>query len=213
MRILVTAAVLGSLLVAGCATTAPAAQERAREADTQPAPVPATNRILPGNTYLAVALTSALDARTSRIGDRFTATVTEELIAQDGSIVVEEGALLTGLVTGVLPSGTPGDQAAIRLNFVRIHIDEAIHPFSAAIMETELVPAPETEADTTGAGAPVGAVLGAIVGGELRDLLITAALGPGAGSIISLGTGDAEPLLPAGLDMTIRSLDPIQLRR
>jgi hypothetical protein len=58
--------------------------------------------------------------------------------------------------------------------------------------------------EKVGAGAAAGAVVGAIIGGSLKDILVGGALGAGAGTIISLGTGDQQNSLPAGSELDLR---------
>jgi hypothetical protein len=208
MRRVFLAAVVG-FGVAACGATAPVV-ETPPVPDTQPAPPPLNAAFLPANTHLQVELVSDLDAETARTGDVFTVRVVEPIIAQNSAVVVPDGSLVTGLVTGV----AAGDQAAIRLNFVRMSVRGVTHPMSAAVVSTELSPAPDPEqtAEDAAAAAAAGAVLGAVITGALRDALVGAALGTGAGTIISLGTGDTDPVLPAGTQMTIRTRDRLDLR-
>lgn len=189
---------------------------------TTPEPVPMPAAAAPGDasaipagTMLDVRLETELNTTTSRVGDTFTVTVTEPLVAQNGQTVIPEGAVITGMVTGV-GRATPSDPAAIRLNFLRISLGGVSHPLTAEIAGTSL-PMEQEGADPTAraaaTGAVVGAVLGAIVTGSLRDALIGAALGAGAGTIISLGMGDdREAVLPAGTRMTLQTRDRVSLR-
>jgi hypothetical protein len=202
----------GVLIVAGCAA---APVETGPVAPAQPAPPPADARAIPARTLLDVRLDQELGTTASRVGDTFTATVEEPLIAANRQTVVPAGAVITGMVTGVGPVAEGQEVAAIRLNFLRINIDGVSHPVSASIVGTRLPgaaqrPGDETQEIVTAAAA--GAVLGAILGGELRDMLVGAALGAGAGTVISLGTGEAEAVLPAGTQLRLQTVDRVQLR-
>jgi hypothetical protein len=195
----------------GACQTLPA--ETAPATAPMPAPPPPDASFIPAGTVLNVELNTELKT-TSRVGDTFTVTVTEPLIATNAQVVVPEGAVITGMVTGV--GAVRGEEpAAIRLNFLRINIRGISHPLTAEIASTH-VPMQEhaghDAARAAATGAAAGAVLGAILTGELRDALIGAALGAGAGTIISLGTGDVEAVLPEGTRMTIRTFDRISLR-
>jgi hypothetical protein len=179
-----------------------------------PAPPPPDASYIPAGTVLNVQLSNELSTTTARVGDTFTVTVTEPLIATNGQVVVPEGAVITGMVTGV---GAVRDEepAAIRINFLRINIGGISHPLTAEITSTHVPMQEDAGHDAARAaatGAVAGAVLGAILTGELRDALIGAALGAGAGTIISLGTGDVEAVLPEGTRMTIRTFERISLR-
>jgi len=55
--------------------------------------------------------------------------------------------------------------------------------------------------------------LGAIIsGGDLSKIISGGLLGAAAGTVISLGTGSTQSVIPAGSMMTIRSTQPVQIR-
>lgn len=205
--------VVAAFGIAACGTARPVA-DPAPPPDAQPAAPPPNAAFLPANTHLNVKLDTDLNAETAEVGDMFTVTVLEPLIAQNNATVVPENTVITGLVTGVGRATVNGDQAAIRLNTVRMNLRGVSHPLSASVVSTELSPAPDPDdaADDPATDAVTRAVLGAVITGELRNALISASLGPGAGTIISLGTGEAAGVLPAGTQMTIRTRDRIDLR-
>jgi hypothetical protein len=201
----------GFLVVAGCAA---APVETVPAAPAQPAPPPADARAIPARTLLDVRLDQDLGTTVSRVGDTFTATVEEPLIAANRQTVVPAGAVITGMVTGVGPAAEGREVAAIRLNFLRINVDGVSHPVSAGIVGTQVPGAPQQPAGETQevVTAAAGAVPGAILGGELRDMLVSAVLGAGAGTVVSLGTGDAGAVLPAGTQLRLQTVDRVQLR-
>ncbi|HEX6941261.1 MAG TPA: hypothetical protein VF158_17830 [Longimicrobiales bacterium] len=201
----------GLLLALGACRSAEVVSERPVGAQ----PAPATADAIPAGTLLQVELNQSIGTERNRVGDRFTATVTRPLVAQNGQVVVPEGALVHGVITGLDDSDHLGDQAAIRVDFQRITFQGRSYPFSAEVVDTDVETKRDGEAAVTGAvtGAIAGAALGAVIGGELRDILIGGALGAGAGTIISLGIGDVEAELPAGTDMALRTTRSISLRR
>jgi len=180
----------------------------------QPAPPPTADAI-PAGTLLRAELNQPIGTERNRVGDRFTATVTTPLVAQNGRTVVPQGARIHGVITGLDDSDHLGDQAAIRVDFERISFQGRSYPFDAEVVDTDVETRRDADAAVTGAvtGAIAGAALGAVIGGELRDILIGGALGAGAGTIISLGIGDVEAELPEGTDLVLRTTRPISLRR
>lgn len=89
------------------------------------------------------------------------------------------------------------------------------YPLSAEVVDTEARVVGERRRAGRGAiaGATAGAVLGAVISGvELESILRGAAIGAGAGTVISLGLGDVDATLPAGSDMTLRTTAPMRLR-
>jgi hypothetical protein len=206
-RTLATVAIV--CLAAACAT-APVAVEAPTTGQPAAAPPPNANSI-PAGTVLNVRLTQELNTAQTRMGDTFTATVEEPLVAANGQTVIPQGSVITGMVTGV--GATEEGQAAIRVNFLRIALDGISHPLSARVLDTAPpggTLAPEAREIVT--GAAVGAALGAVIGGDLRTALIGGILGAGAGTIVSLGTGDVEPVLPEGTLLRIQTRDLVDLR-
>jgi hypothetical protein len=180
----------------------------------QPAPPPPTADAMPVGTVFNVQLDNRLSATQSTVGDRFTATVTQPLVAANGHVAVPAGAQVHGVVTGVQPH-SGAEPAAIRVNFERLTFDGRSVAFNADVVDTSA----RVERDRLGTaargavvGAAAGAVLGAVIGGELRDILIGGAIGAGAGTILSLGLGQVEPTLPEGTVLSLRTNQHVALR-
>ncbi|CAN5638850.1 hypothetical protein BH23GEM10_BH23GEM10_17050 [soil metagenome] len=172
--------------------------------DTVPPPPPANASLLPANTHIRVTLARPVGPGLTRVGDTFTAEVVTTLHAQNGAILLEEGTVITAMVTGVEPADEPGDLAAIRMNFLRMNRNGVLHPLTADIVRTEFEEA--SNADRA------SAAYGFVVSGELLSTLVSESFGRGAGTVISLGRGETEAVLPAGTQMTIRTIDPLDLR-
>ena len=161
---------------------------------------------------LNVTLDQDLSTAHSKPGDRFTGTVSNQLMAADGSVVVPRGSVITGVVREVQKSGHVGEQAAIRLDFQSIAVAGRPHPLAANVVETHVETSRGGGAIARGAGggALAGGVLGAILGGG-SGALKGGLIGAAGGTLIGLGTGDVEAKLPAGTAMTIRTTQPINL--
>jgi hypothetical protein len=183
----------------------------------QPAPPPPDASFIPAASHLEVTLQEELNTTDTRVGDSFIVNVTAPLVAANGQIVVPVGTRIQGMVTGVARPGGR-DPAALRLQFLRIELNEQWRPLAAEIAETHVAMDRRTDdtrhAQAAVAGAVTGATIGAIIsGGRLRDALTGAAIGAGAGTIISLGMGTpTEAVLPAGTRMTLRMADRVDVR-
>lgn len=201
------------LALPACASTAGTAEGAA---DPAPEPVEAAAPLdasqLPKGTLLETRLQDTLRAATARVGDRFAVSVTTELIAQNGQVVIPAGTVITGLVTGRDDTDHDGDPAYLRLNFVRLTLEEANHPFAAEIVNTNLQVQPPAGLEEAAKDAAAGA-LGAIISGDVRAALEAAELGAGAGTVIGLGTDADRALLPAGTILRLRTSAAIELRR
>jgi hypothetical protein len=166
---------------------------------------------------LEVRLNQTLGTKVSKVGDTFTATVQKPVHAQNGELVVPEGATVEGRVTALDDSDHAGDRALIRLDFDRLSFNGQRYDLDAAITRAATQQSGRDSRDETlrkaGIGAVAGGVLGAIIGdAELKDIAIGAAVGAAAGTLISLGTGDVEAALPAGTPMTLRVTQTVALR-
>jgi hypothetical protein len=179
---------------------------------------PSNRNYLPAGTTMNVRLNESLGTVSSKQGDRFTATVTDPVVATNGATAVPAGAELSGHVTGLHSATLPTDQSVIRLQFDSLNFNGRIYPFDASISNVTVkneATNPTTNSTVKGAvtGAAAGAVLGAIIsGGDLSKIISGGLLGAAAGTVISLGTGGTQSVIPAGSTMTVRSTQGIQLR-
>lgn len=202
---------LAVLMIAGCRS----AEVQTPQNDIRAQPAPPDASMLPANTLLRAELNSTLSTRSSRVGERFSARVLDGIRAQNGEVMIPAGAVIHGTITALDPSEQQGDAALIRLNFESMEFQGRTFPFAAEVVDTEARLEGERRLARRGAlrGAAAGAVLGAVLSrADLDDILKGAALGAGAGTVISLGTGDVDAALPAGTEMTLRTTTPIQLR-
>jgi outer membrane lipoprotein SlyB len=204
--------VAATLAGAGCA------RQASVESGSAPMPEarPSTGRSMPIGTTLHARLDDSLGTDRSKVGDRFTATVTTAVTADNGETVVPAGATVHGTVTGLDNSDRAGDNAYIRLDFERLSFGGRDYAFDADVVATDLQTQGDTRNETikkAGIGAAAGAVLGAVLGdADLKNIVLGAAIGAAAGTVISLGSGDVEAVLPAGSDLTLRSTELVSMR-
>ncbi|HJU73699.1 MAG TPA: hypothetical protein VJ717_08120 [Gemmatimonadaceae bacterium] len=213
MRTRIISILAVGVLAAGCAR-----QTRVESTgDVALSTTPADSRALPSGSTLEVRLDQEIGTKASKVGDMFTATVDKAIVATNGQTVVPAGAKVHGKVTGLDNSDHAGEPAAIKIDFERIEINGVSHPLSAKVTATNLqTRGADTREETlrkAGVGAAAGAVLGAVLsGGELSKILLGGALGAAAGTVISLGTGEVEGVLPAGTRMTLQTTSSIALQ-
>jgi hypothetical protein len=179
--------------------------------------VSATADVLSAGSPMDVRLNQKLSTEANKVGDTFTATVVNNVVAANGDIVVPAGATVAGRITALDDSDDPTDRALIQLQFDRLSFNGRNYSFGANVTNVATV---EQRNRSTGkvieraaAGAAAGAVIGAIVGGrDLDDLLKAGAIGAAAGTVLSLGLGDVEHVIPAGTRMTIQSTQRVAIR-
>ena len=210
----VTTVLAAAAVVSACAQ--PARIETSSGGDVVSS-APASANSLPAGTAMTARLEQSLGTKSSKVGDRFTATTTQAVVAQNGQTVVPAGAKVHGHVTGLHSPTVTGEQAVIRLDFDSISISGRSYPFKASI--NSVAPEGRTTGSTSATvqsaavGGAAGAVLGAVIsGGDLDKIVAGGLLGAAAGTVISLGRGDVESVLPAGSTLTVQSTETVALR-
>ena len=148
---------------------------------------------VPADTVIRVRMNETLTSRSARVGDRFTANVTEPVYA-GGVEVIPAGSTVGGRVTSVRQAGrrTPGS-IAVSFNQVRLP-NGASYAVNGSLtsLQTDDVNS-DNEGGVTGrgnrkrdavfigGGAATGALIGAIAGGG-KGAAIGAILGGGLGT-------------------------------
>jgi outer membrane lipoprotein SlyB len=204
---------VAGLLLAGCARQASVEST----GDVAISANATDSRSIPSGTTLEVTLDNEIGTKSSKVGDAFSATVTNAVVATNGATAVPAGSRIYGKVTGLDNSDRVGEPAAIKVDFERIVVNGVSKPFYAKVTATNLATRGADTKDETirkaGVGAAAGAILGGILsGGELDKILLGGALGAAAGTVISLGMGDVEGVLPAGTTMTLTTTRTVALR-
>lgn len=213
MRTRLLTGLVAGLVLVGCARTTRVEST----GDVALSTTPADARVLPSGSTLSITLDQEIGTKSSRVGDTFTGTVDNAIVASNGATVVPAGSRVYGKVTGLDNSDHVGEPAAIKVDFERIEVRGQSHPLSAKVTATNLqTRGGDTRSETlkkAGIGAAAGAVLGAVLsGGELSKILLGGALGAAAGTVISLGVGDVEGVLPAGTKMTLQTTSTVAMR-
>jgi hypothetical protein len=121
-------------MLAACARQARV--ESGGEVELSATPVDA--RTLPGGTVLEVRLDQEIGTKVSKVGDAFSATVENSVVAQNGTTVFPAGARVYGKVTGVDNSDHVGEAAAIKIDFERLSANGNDYPFNAKVTAANL---------------------------------------------------------------------------
>jgi hypothetical protein len=205
------AVVCAGVGLAGCRTT----QVTSGTGTSMPPPTEAARPgFVPQGATLQVRLDRSLGADTSKEGDRFSATVQSPLVGGNGDIVVPVGTVLNGHVSQLKRSSHVGEQAAIALAFDSIRVGGRESPIDAEVVATD-VKGGTPEGGRAGVGGAIGgaagSVLGAIFGGSWGAAFLGGVLGAATGTLIGLGTGDVDPKLPAGTQLSVRTTAPVQV--
>jgi hypothetical protein len=165
---------------------------------------------LPQNQYFRLRMNRTLNSGTSRVGDRFQATVVTPVYAS-GVEVVPAGSIVEGRVTSVSPARTRGREGQLAVQFDSVVVpDGTTHQLDGALTELQDSRAGKVDAENevsgnssdkrnvvyVGGGTVGGAVLGGAIGGGK---------GAGIGAIIGAGAGVAGVMVTKGNEAELRS--------
>jgi len=174
---------------------------------------------LPSGTEIDASLQTALSTKTSQVGDRFTAVVTQPVRDIDDRVAIPTGARINGQVTEseegkTLPTLRGRGKLNLRFNSITLPNGTQI-PISATLLsvnqsggngsvnaegEVESGTKASTAAKGVGVGAGIGTIAGLIFGGPLKGLAIGAIAG--GGYILATKGKDVE--LPENTGVRIR---------
>jgi fatty acid-binding protein DegV len=179
--------------------------------------VPVNANTLPAGSVIHARLNQALSTERSKVGDSFTLTVTNNVVAQNGDVVVPAGATIRGYVRAVDDSDDPTDRALIQLQFDQLSFGGRNYPFGASVQSVATVEQRNRQSGDvlkrTATGAAIGAAIGAIISGADLDAIIKGgAVGAAAGTVIGLGVGDVDHVIPEGTAIAIRSTQTVAIR-
>jgi hypothetical protein len=167
-------------------------------------------RLVPVGTNLKVRLEDTLSSKTSRVGDRFTATVLDPVRFNEATV--------TGHISSIQKSGKVKGRTSMNLAFNSIRLSDGrtgtVHGYVTRVYGSDSGRADNEggvesgsrgnqTAKRAGIGAAGGAILGAIVGGG-KGAAIGLILG-GAGGAGSLAVqGSKELKIESGTEMIVR---------
>jgi len=177
-----------------------------------PAPEPSRPRTVtlsaPAGSTFAVRLNEEVSTRSHSVGEGFTATLTEPLIASNGTTLIPAGATVRGEVTDSRKSGRAGEDASIGITFTSVSYDGDTYPIDASTVN---VPSKLVSRDSNvekvakvGGGAAIGAIVGRVIGGGTKGTIAGAAVGAAAGTAVAMGTADVDRVIPSGSQVTVR---------
>jgi hypothetical protein len=166
--------------------------------------------VLPAGTLLPLSLTSSVASDSSQIEDAVRATVREDVLLQDGSLLTT-GAEVVGRVTDVERSGRVKGRARVAVRFTMLTYEGDEYDVRTEAVERIAAATKGEDATKVGIGAGAGAALGAILGGG-SGAAKGAAIGAAAGTGAVLATRGEEVRLEAGEPVDTRLTAPLALR-
>jgi hypothetical protein len=171
-------------------------------AQMTPTPVPAPSTppspqkvTIPSGTTLAVRLVDAIDSETTQAGQTFHATLDSPL-AVDGDVVIPAGYDVEGHAVTVQSAGKFAGKSVVELQLDRIAVGSKYYNIQTDHYKREGQSRGKNTAEKVGAGAGIGAIIGAIAGGG-KGAAIGAAAGGGLGGGVQAATKGQQIKLPS----------------
>jgi len=162
---------------------------------------------IPSGTELDVRLQTALNSGTAQVEDRFEATTMVDLNL-DGRVALPAGTLLRGVVTGVDPATRTNRTAKMTVSFDQMTVNGRDYPIRGTVTQAIEGEGIKGDLPKAGAGAAVGGILGAVLGGG-KGAILGAIIG-GGGTIAA--TEGKEVELPQGAVLRVRIDSPVQVQ-
>jgi hypothetical protein len=156
-------------------TPAPAA------APAPPPPPPPPQKVtIPQGTTMAIRLVDVVDSETAQQGQTFHATLDSPL-AVDGNVAIPAGYPIEGHVVQVQSAGKFAGQSLLVLQLDRLKAGDNYYNIQTDQWKKQGSSRGKNTAEKVGAGAGIGAIIGALAGGG-KGAAIGAAAGGGLGA-------------------------------
>jgi hypothetical protein len=171
-------------------------------------------------------MNNTLSSKTARIGQTFTANVTEPVYSTNGVVVIPSGSRLTGRVDAVVPARKGGNPGTIDVSFYQVRLPNGLtRRINGSLTDLNTDDAKSTSEGTAsgdrmkhrkiifiGGGGVGGAVLGGAIGGG-KGALIGGLLGAGAGLLGEKLTKGEEAEVRSGTEFAVILNQAISLPR
>ena len=176
-----------------------------------PAAAPATNSVtVPAGTRLRVRMIDGVDSDRNRVGDRFAASLDEDLVA-DGALVARKGTDVYGRLAESKEAGRLAGKSELKLELTDILINGVAQPLVTGDYQATGDSRTGDTAKKVGGGAALGAIIGAIAGGG-KGAAIGAGVGAGAGTTVQVLTRGDQVRVPSETLLEFRLEQPLTVR-
>ena len=186
---------------------------------TTPRPTPSGNTVTPGTstrgetmgslpagTTMRLASNEKVCTNTKKVGDSFTARLTEAVTA--GGVTVPAGATAVIRITALQRSDNAQDPVVMKFAVSSIRYNDVSYPITAEVTSAKVdqVRSSTRKDDATKVigGAVIGAIAGQVLGKDTKGTIIGAATGAAAGTAVAMATGNYEGCINEGGVIAIR---------
>lgn len=177
----------------------------------EPAPAQASRDFtVPAGTRLIVRMVDGVDSTRNQVGDRFQASLEEDLLV-DGTLVVARGTDVYGRLVQAKEAGRVQGRSILTLELTEIRLNGTLHTLISGDYEVKGDSRGADTAKKVGGGAALGAIIGAVAGGG-KGAAIGAAVGGAAGGAVQVMTRGEQVKVPSETVLEFRLEEPVVLR-
>ena len=166
----------------------------------------ATGVTVPAGTRLLVRMIDSVDSEKNNVGDRFRASLEEDL-AVDDVVVAPRGSDVYGRLAEAKEAGRIAGKSELKLELSDILIHQQLQPILTGDYEVSGKSRGASTAKRVGGAAAVGAIIGAVAGGG-KGAAIGAGVGAGAGTAIQVLTKGEQVRVPSETLLEFRIEQP-----
>lgn len=166
-------------------------------------------------TTMRSRMNETLSSKTAKVGNTFTATITEPVYSTNGVVVIPVGSKVTGRVDSVKPAAKSGKPGEIGVSFTQVRLPNGkVRAINGSLTDLEGKTSSDNESTAKGkkmgnrklifigGGGAGGAVLGAAIGGG-KGALIGGLLGAGGGFLGEKMTKGPEAEVKSGTEFGV----------
>jgi hypothetical protein len=158
---------------------------------------------------------SRVCTNTNRVGQHFTATVSESVTGSNGA-TIPAGATATVEITELKRSENANDNVVMGLRVLSFSFGGKTYPVAAttsyARVEKIRNQPKNKDVQKVVGGAAIGAIIGQVLGKSTKGTVIGAAAGAAAGTAAAAATANYEGCVPDGGRITISIDSPVQVQ-
>jgi hypothetical protein len=159
-----------------------------------------------------VHTTSALSTKANKTGESFVCTLAQPIVDGDW-VIAERGATVEGTIINSDPGGKVKGVASITVALTRIALaDGGSVAISTSAISRKARSTKKKDAVKIGAGAGIGAAIGALAGGG-KGAAIGAAIGGGGGTAVVLATRGDPAVIKGETPLTFRLRTPVTVTK
>ncbi len=167
--------------------------------------------VVPADTVLAVVLDQTISSKTTKPGDRFSATV-ETPVEVDGKVAIPKGARTSGIAREAKAAGRFKGGAVLSLALTSVTVDGKDYEIQTSAPTMASKGKGKRTAAMVGGGAGGGALIGGLAGGG-KGAVIGGLIGAAAGTGGAGLTGNRDITLPAETALNFKLLAPVDIKR